>query len=281
MKLVFVLAVLAVPASGLPVPTELASGAASPGPGPQAVLLGTGKNLLGGWNHIPNDSALSGVSLGREAEAYDPGAMDWQDFPDRSAVPVILVKRLADWDHQHANGLEGTWIGLNYEDLSDVVIDVRLDLARSKIPTAAHLKQRYGEWLNDGDLAALDGQKAVLRVTITGPHEAWSAETWLVIDPNTQGDRWLRFDIPIGDFVYFRGDPWNKQPLDIAELAGAPVGHLRIEPETMGNVPERWGNVVRNFRPDLWDKNTPPPETFKEIAIRLSAVYARLKGSTN
>jgi len=279
MKLAYLFAALALPAAALPVPLELLKGTASPEPGPTVVLLGNGKNLFGGWNHIPSDPSLRVVSRGTDALEYEPAVLDWVESPgDRPAVPVILVKKLGNWDHQHANGLEGLWGGLTYDELAAIVVDVKLDTKATQIPSAAELKHRFGQWLNDDDLAALDGQKAILRVTVTGPSQVWSAETWLVIDPKTQGDRWLRFEIPIGDFVHFRGEPWNQKPLDPAELAGARVGHIRIEPESMGSVRERWGNVVRNFHPELWDKGTPPPETVKEIGLKFSAVYAKLKG---
>jgi hypothetical protein len=268
---------LAAPLAGQQV-TELERGADSPAPGPKTVLLGNGLNLLGGWNHIPSDPSLAMVSLGPRAAAYDPASLVWDDSgSDRSSVDIVLVKKLGDWDGQHANGLEGRWGGLACDEITGIVIDVKLDTARSKIPTASELKQRYGDWLSDADLAALDGQKAILRVTLTGVGFAWSAETWLVIDPLTQGDRWLRFTIPMEDFAFFTGDPWNQKPLDRATLAGAEVSGVRIEPETQGNRRERWGQVVRNFRPELWTGAGRPPETVKEMALRLAAVYATVK----
>ena len=88
--------------------TEIQCGAAETSTSNRLTLFDSQTNRLYGWNHIINGAKeFDGLQLA--AADYKVSAANGQIDPacaNNNVFQVILVKKYADWDRQHLNGIE-------------------------------------------------------------------------------------------------------------------------------------------------------------------------------
>lgn len=259
---------------------------------PSLVLFDATRNRLRGWSHLAEHPeqfspprfasaeyaiaegdgtnvfpavAASGVA-GSVSAAVGSGAREFR---------AILVKRLADWDRQHLNGIEPVFAdaAIPVRDFDAIVLEVRFDSARSSLPAPELLASRYGKFLSAGQLAALDNGRAHLGISVfeSGYNEhdrsILNAAAIVEFDPARHFDRWLRVTIPAEALAWFFERNYARSPTDrAAQLERALVG-LRLNPET------RTGLTVRHSLREAFGPQV--PETLKEMAFAIRRLEIR------
>ena len=244
-------------------------------------VLSSQKNILGGWSHI--DSSIEEYSaLNLQTEEYEISQSNYQEVEgcDRAKIQqAILVVKLSDWTRQHSNGLEALVDNkLNFADMSHVLIDMKINRAKTRIPSREYIKQRYGGLLNESELMDLDTAQVNLGVTLFSERvtdestDSFNAEYFLSIDQVALGDEWLRILIPLSEFTTFTEKDYIRSGVLWEGYAKQGVYGLRINSETSN------GKQLRNILGDQWHRSI--PEIFKEISISLRRIEF-LKIETN
>jgi len=238
-------------------------------------LLDQSVNILDGWNHIDTKTAEFS-SLAQQNSAYKISQEQYSaNDPDCDGVATqkaVLVAKLSDWTHQHANGLEAKITGqeLSYADIANLVLDLKLSTANTKIMGPKGLQQRYQTWLQPAQLDKLDNGKATLLVTLFAKgaldqhSRSLSAEYFIELDPLRMADRWLRLIIPISDFEFYYEQEYARETV----AAGAEITEL-IEGFRL-TAESHQGVQIRNLMKDGW--NSQIPETFKEIGLEIRRI---------
>lgn len=247
-----------------------------PKPGNAIVLYDGDTNRLAGWSHV---GGADPARLRRPPASYAVNAHNSRPDRDCRGEPsfqAVLVKKYADWDRQHLNGIESTFASenLRWGDIDRVELVLRLQREDTLIPSPETLRKAYGEWVDASALPAWDAGKANFSLTFF--EQGWdeqnepsfTAQLFIEIDPASQGDRWLRLSLPIAAFTTFTEQNWMPTPRAMADFAEDPVLGLRLNPET------RSGKVLRHWRNPL------PPEAsehYKEMALSLHSLVVYRK----
>ncbi|WP_341676604.1 hypothetical protein [Niveibacterium sp. SC-1] len=258
---------------------EILPGCPAPAPAaaPSLILFDDRTDRLSGWSHAGRSPELAEMRLPLARYAVAPESRHPEPDCDGATVfETVLVKKYADWDRQHVNGLEPKFAGqgLRFGQVAALVLELRLRRADSAIPDTQTLAADYGAWLDAAQREAWDGGRANLGLTLfeAGYEEqdspSFTAARIVEIDPATQADRWLRITVPIAALSTYTEQHWMPTPRALADFAEHEVLGLRINPET------RSGQVLRNFRNPL---PAEAPEHFKEMAIELRRVEIRLR----
>jgi hypothetical protein len=237
------------------------------------VVLSPDVYRLGGWNHVNGVGSFESVAL--ESSAYAVGAKQY--LPDATCggantLDLVLAKKTYDWDKQHANGIESQFPGdeLTFGEIGAIVLDIRLDPARSVLPSAAEYEAAYGDLLSAQQLAELDGGKVNLELTLFGSGSAgdqppMNAGLIIEIDPEEFGDGWLRVKVPREDLVFYTEENYERTVVGPDVNQDALVHGLRINPETSS------GNEARFYVGDAFDPRA-KEELFKEMAIAFHTI---------
>lgn len=236
-------------------------------------VLGEPTWRVGGWNHVNGVGSFATAKLG--IGDYRITAEKW--LPDASCggaktLATVLIKKTYDWNQQHSNGMEAAFVteGLTFGDVTDLVLVVRFDPARSHLPTAAELQAAYGDLLTPEQLAELDGGAINLELTLFGEgatkdHPFMNAGLIVEIDPALASAGWVRVQIPREDLLFYTEDNYVRTEVGADEFQELLVEGLRINPETSS------GNVVRHYVGDAFD-TTAKPELFKEMALTFALI---------
>ena len=243
-------------------------------PASQAVtVLGDPTWRVGGWSHVTGVGSFVTVKL--DVGDYRITAENW--LTDASCggaktLDTVLLKKTYDWNQQHSNGMEAAFVteGLTFGDVSDLVLVLRFDAARSHLPTADELAVAYGDLLSSDQLAELDGGAINLELTLfgegaTADQPFMNAGLIVEIDPATASEGWVRVQVPREDLVFYTEDNYVRTEVGADAFQDLLVEGLRINPET------RNGKVVRHYVGDAFD-TTAKPELFKEMALTFALI---------
>ena len=194
---------------------------------------------------------------------------------------VVLIKKYVDWDKQHSNFIEPSIADANktFADADKIVIEMKLNSAKTKILDKAALKAIYKATLTDTQYDYLDQGKAAFGISFLSSSTAKvEFQRFIELDPTIYNDKWVRITIPIADMDQFTGDPWVRTPTTVVAQAATIADRIRINPELYGSrVGDafKWGNVIRNFVPDNSDAGFAAlmlPENFKEMHITVKKI---------
>ena len=259
--------------------TEIQCGAAETSATNRLTLFDSQTNRLYGWNHII-DGAKEFDGLQLAAADYKVSAANGQIDPacaNNTVFQVILVKKYADWDRQHLNGIEPQFLyeGITFGQVESIVLDLKIDSQMSSLLTSPELETFYGEYLTQEQLAEWDTGKVNLGITLfekgfdNQSTPSFTGTIIVEIDPKQYADQWVRITIPAENLTYFEEMNYSPTPANLADFANNTILGLRINPETKN------GLVIRSYLQDEFDDTV--PEHFKEIALTIAKVDILLK----
>jgi len=174
-------------------------------PGNAQTLFGPTQNFTGGWSHINNpEKAPDFVGLKQPYGFYDIKSTNLVSDPTcggESTYQTILVKKFHTWDNTHSNGLETQIEGDAVGRIQSLVIEMKINSARSVIPSPREIETLYPN-LNSTQLASLDSGLANIDLVFSTGN--WRSNKILTIDPRLYADKWLRITIPMEKMNYYR-----------------------------------------------------------------------------
>lgn len=212
------------------------------------------------WNHI-NNELEEWEGLKKERNAYAISAESVENILDTTTFATfdaVLVKKYADWHHQHANGFVLAPSKTSYlqPDKDFLVVEMFLDITKSSIAKKAELFETYlltknqqKEW--DRGLANL-GLQFFFDNKITA--------SFVLAIPSNYYNKWIRIEIPLQDFRFLDANKntfFSTEPMQIAAL--------NLTAETNN------GLVYRNYTKELF--TTTSFNLFKELAVKLKRVF--------
>lgn len=259
------------PASrGAPYSIEVISaeaGAARPSR-PTLMLFDGTTNRLAGWSHIvTNPERFPHARFAPADYAVDASCVG-TDAGSR-VFRTILLKKLGDWDQQHINGIEPRFddAAPALGDVRQIVLELKIDAARSRLASVAELAALYGDRLTPAQLASLDNGRAHLGISLFeagfNAHDgtALHATVYVEFDPAKDFDRWLRVTIPVREMDFYFEKNYAHTPAVYRDHLARRLVGLRINPETRTSL------VARNFLLERFDAQV--PERYQEIAVAL------------
>lgn len=256
------------------------------------VVFDNNVNSVTGWNHAGTASyaapydKLSLTSASDRALYNVPGVTDIDPTcNDSKTQSLVLIKKLADWDKQHSNGIEPSVAaaGRTFADADKIVIELKINSAKTKLQTKAQLKTIYGSTLTDTQYDELDMGKPTFGISLVNAKPAAEADMvefqrFVEIDPAIWADKWMRITIPVEQMDMFTDVNWKRTPTTVTAQAATIVDRLRINPEIYGSRttdPFKWGNVIRNLVGGPDDPTFAAlklPETFRELGITVKKI---------
>ncbi|WP_340679895.1 hypothetical protein [Paraglaciecola sp.] len=229
---------------------------------PSVVLYDPHTNRLSGWNHTIN-FASEFIGLQHPAMHYrvDGGVPDEHAF-----YSCTLVKKLGDWDHQHANGIiaDITNNKLLFSQIAGIEVLIKIDSASSFLPTQQQILDTYGQLLDVTQLSPLDDENVYLSFALYGPVSAtmtFNASYLLKLNAKTELDQWLKVTIPSTQLTTYTEEQYEEYPISHAAASNQPITGLRIMAETAST------KVVRNLLLARFNDDT--PKLFKETSLSL------------
>jgi len=243
---------------------------------PLYTVLNGDRNTLAGWSHIdtekPNGEytflALNNIDYQISKDHYQSDeSCDYEKVQN-----AILVAKLSDWTHQHSNGFETILDSndISFDDLANVVIDLRVNSSGTRIVEQQTLRERYQAYLTAEQFTELDQGKINLGITLfeKGANdqstESFNLEYFLQIDQAKYFDRWLRVTVPIVNFRAYTEKGYQGISQEFSVFSKTRIHGFRITPESS------YGKQLRNLIGDRWHEQI--PETFKEMSISLRRI---------
>jgi hypothetical protein len=226
-----------------------------------------------GWNHSTNDNATKPEwkKLQQTPATYNflanAKANDTCNGVD--SINIALVKKVADWDMQHANGFERNILahGYKFGDIENLVLDLKINSTYTTIPGIDSLKTTYENYVNGTTVDALDASKVNLGITL---HDGGNLNAAIIIELNQTAllDKWVRVTIPVKNLTFYSEVNYVRTNKTLADLSNTIIKRGLFVGETKS------GSVLRgNINP--W--STSVPETFKEMDISFKKIEFQLK----
>ncbi|WP_039911833.1 hypothetical protein [Cellvibrio mixtus] len=224
-----------------------------------------------GWNHATNGSTTEWVNLKNTPNTYNfsTSAAVNDSCNGVDTINVVLVKKVADWDRQHSNGFERSIISYGYKfgDIENLVLDLKINSAKTTIPSVDSLKTTYASYVNAATVDGLDSGKVNLGITL---HDGGNLNAAIIVelDQSTLKDKWVRVTIPMKNLTFYSEVNYVRTAKTLADLSNVVIKRGLFVGET------RTGAVLRgNINP--WSANV--PETFKETDISFKKIEFQLK----
>lgn len=240
------------------------------------------------WNHLTNGSSTEWANTKLSASAYAIPSSGKANLSCNNVdtLDVVLVKKYANWDRQHANGFQPTGLknqNINFGKIASLVIDLKIHSARTVVPTTASLVKTYttdaqGKTyaVSESTLTSTDQGYVNLGFTLNddGGATVLSASDVIEINQAMFADQWIRVVIDLSKVKYCSTTNYYCTAKTAADLASVLVNQLSVVAETSS------GGVLRGSMPSVtdtqWNSFTFVPETFKELDIsikRLEFIY--------
>ena len=230
---------------------------------------------ISSWNHVGNGSITEWAGTHLTASAYAiPAAGNANNSCSQvDSLDVVLVKKAANWDHQHANGLEIDLAqkAVTFGQVESIIMDVKINSARTVVPSPAALIGTYKTFTAENIIQALDGGKVNLGITLynTKDGPTLNAAGIIELDQSHYADQWLRVKIKLDGLRLYAEDHYVKTDKTPQELANTVISGLRLVAET------RTGKVLRGSITS-WNEK-PAPETFKEQDLSIKKIELHMK----
>ena len=163
------------------------------------------REFSAGWSHI-NDAKkaldFNGLKqpLGTYAISSDNLRTDASCNGEKT-YNTILVKKLHTWNNTHANGLETSVDGVPVSQIESLVVELKLNSARSVIPSQKQIRSAYPR-LTQRQLRNLD--KGLANIDLVFSSGELRSNKVLTIDPVKYADQWIRITIPMEKMNYYR-----------------------------------------------------------------------------
>ena len=231
-----------------------------------------------GWNHTTNGSATEWKNLKLAGSNYDFSSSGKVNSGCNSVdtLDIVLVKKIADWDHQHSNGFERNILpfALMFGDIENVVLDLKINSAKTSLPSLDSLKTTYASNVSSETIDGLESSKVNIGMVIYDGKEEpiLDAKRIIQLDQSTLADKWIRVTIPMKDLTFCSNSNYNCTPKTLADLSNKLIAGIQFVGET------KTGLVLRNHIKEAdWNIANPPPETFKEMDVSFKKIEFQLK----
>lgn len=226
-----------------------------------------------GWNHTTNGSTTEWVNLKKTAVTYNfSGSAKINDScNDVDTIDMVLVKKIADWDHQHSNGFERNILahGYKFGDIESLTVDIKVNSANTSIPSVESLKTTYASYVNAATIDALDEGKVNVDITLHDGANLFGKIN-VQLDQETLKDQWVRVTVPMSKVYFYQEINYNRTTKTPADMSNVVIQRLLVVGETKN------GSVLRG---PIGDANwsTSVPETFKEADLSFKKIEFQLK----
>jgi hypothetical protein len=228
-----------------------------------------------GWNHTTTVNGAEWANLKHSPDTYkfSSTAAVNEDCNSVDTLNMVFVKKIADWDRQHANGFEKTIIsdGKKFGDIENLIVDLKINSAKTSIPTVTSLKDIYvPTYVNEATIDALESGKVNIGITIydSGTDTVLSASRIIELNQATLADKWIRITIPMADLKFCSTEEYTCTSKTLADISSTVIKGIRFVAETKS------GAVLRNSI-STWSSTT--PETFKEVDVSFKKIEFQLK----
>jgi hypothetical protein len=230
-----------------------------------------------GWNHATNGSTTEWTNLKLAGSNYNFSTTAKVNSSCNSVdtIDMLLVKKINDWDHQHSNGFERSILAYGYKfgDIESLTVDVKINSAKTSIPTVESVKNTYNSYLKATAADAVekleDGKINIGIVIYDGKTAAtWMAKKIIQLDQSALGDKWVRVTIPMSGMKHCLEADYNCADKPFSELSNKTIAGIQFVGETKS------GAVLRG---DISSWSTSIPETFKEADLSFKKIEFQLK----
>ncbi|MDR7091892.1 hypothetical protein [Cellvibrio fibrivorans] len=230
-----------------------------------------------GWNHATNGSTTEWTNLKLAGSNYNfnNNAKVNSSCNSVDTLDMLLVKKINDWDHQHSNGFERNILAYGYKfgDIESLTVDVKINNAKTSIPSVASLKTIYTSYLDPKKPDAVenleDGKVNIGIVIYDGKTAStWMAKKIIQLDQSALGDKWIRVTIPMSGMKHCLEANYNCADRPFSELSSKTIAGIQFVGETKS------GAVLRG---DISSWSTSIPETFKEADLSFKKIEFQLK----
>jgi len=230
------------------------------------------RELISHWNHVatypqeypqvkPYHAKQYGLTYSAQSPCYQP-----------NSLATTLVKKIANWQRQHGNGLEFDLTNSNstFASVDSLHLRLKLNSQHSQLPNNSDVKSTLAPYISDEILTELDDENGYLRFTFYGRNHADNdvatiyGDIIIRLSPIEHGDHWLNISIPFSDLSYSSQINYQEQPVTAEQLAQEPIKGLLITAETKN------GKTLRHYLLDDFPENA--PEIIKEAAIEIEQI---------
>lgn len=224
-----------------------------------------------GWNHTTNGVTAEWTNLKLAGSNYNfnANAKVNSSCNDVDTLDMVLVKKIADWDHQHANGFERSVIDYGHEfgDIESLVFDVKINSAKTSIPSVESVKTTYASYVTAATVDTLEDGKVNIGITL-GDNTNLNGAIIFQLDQAALSDKWVRVTIPMSKLSFYQEINYNRTAKTLADFSNVVIKRMLVVAETKS------GAVLRgNINP--W--TTSVPETFKEADLSFKKIEFKLK----
>jgi signal peptidase I len=224
-----------------------------------------------GWNHTTNGSETEWTNLKLESSKYnfDNTTKVNNSCNNVQTLDIILVKKTADWNHQHSNGFEYNVLAQGYKfgDIKNLVFDLKINSAKTRIPSVEILKKTYANYVDESVVDAMEDGKVNIGITLNGSTNL-NGSVIFQLDQTILSDKWVRVTIPISKLSFYQEINYNQTSKTLEDLKNVVINRMLIVGETKSGAVLR-----RNINP--WNTNI--PETFKEMDLSFKKIEIQLK----
>lgn len=226
---------------------------------------------ISGWNHTTNGSTTEWTNLKLAGSNYNfnSSAKVNSSCNGVDTIDMVLVKKIADWDHQHSNGFERNILAYGYKfgDIENLVFDVKINSAKTSIPSVDSIKTTYSSYVNAATVDTLEDGKVNIGITL-GDSTNLNGAIIFQLDQAALSDQWVRVTIPMSKLSFYQEVNYVRTAKTPADLSNVVIKRMLIVGETKS------GAVLRgNINP--WSSSV--PETFKEADLSFKKIEFQLK----
>ena len=164
------------------------------------------KLKFSGWNHTNNGSMTewTNLKLGSNNYNFNDSTKVNSSCNNVNTLNMVLLKKVANWDHQHSNGFECDILnqGLKFGDIKNLVFDLRINSAKTNIPNVESIKSTYAGYVNGTIVDALDDGKVNIGITL-GDSTNLNGSIIFQLDQEILYDKWVRVTIPMNKLLFY------------------------------------------------------------------------------
>lgn len=232
------------------------------------ILFGATTNLLSGWNHVESyPDEFTGLALSSEKYRIEkqPALTENKEF-----FSTTLVKKFADWNHQHANGITADFSELAFSEIAGIALVLKVNSTISNVPGFETIANTYSNLVSGNQLSILDDGNLHLSVALrAGEMDSaevprFNAEYLLSLDAKTQMDQWYRIFIPASYLVRYNEIHYKHTPVSMEKAKSIVISNFKLVAET------RSTKVLRNLIPNTFNEDV--PKLFKEIGLNIKYI---------
>lgn len=227
-----------------------------------------------GWNHATNGVSAEWVNLKNSGSTYNfsTNAKTNDSCSNVDTINMVLLKKIADWDHQHANGFERNILSYGYKfgDIDKLVFDVKVNSAKTSIPSVDSMKATYASYVNGSEVDAIEDGKVNVGITL---HDGNNLNAAIIfqLDQTSLSDQWVRVTIPMSQLQFYQEINYVRTTKTQADLSNVVIKRMLVVAET------KTGAVLRGPINNAGKWSSSVPETFKEMDLSFKKIEFQLK----